>query len=132
MGNAKILIQFIKFGLVGGLNTILSYLIYYILVNISINYIVSNFISWFVTVNISFVLNNVFTFSGDNKPSWSIKKLFKVYFSYSFTGLFLSSLLLWFWVNVIRLDKLIAPIINLLITIPLNFVLNKYWAYNNK
>ena len=124
------IIQFIKFGFVGGINTVLSYAIYYVLcIILGFNYLLSQGIAWFITVFISYVLNNIMTFSDGGSTNWSIKNLVKVYISYSVTGLFLATFLSWIWVDVLSVEKVFAPIINLFFTIPLNFLLNKYWAY---
>ncbi len=82
-----------------------------------------------ITVAISYVLNNLFTFKGDEKPEWSIKTLLKVYSSYALTGLILHNALLLLWIDCLGVNENIAPIINLFFTIPLNFLLNKLWAY---
>ena len=57
--------------------------------------------------------------------------LAKTYASYAFTGLFMNSVLSMIWVEVLGWSKLIAPIINLLISVPLNFILNKFWAFES-
>lgn len=125
------IIQFIKFGFVGGINTVLSYVIYYVLCLImGWNYLLSQGVAWFITVFISYILNNIMTFSDGGKAEWSFKSLVKVYVSYSITGLFLATFLSWIWVDILSISKALAPIINLLFTIPLNFILNKYWAYS--
>jgi putative flippase GtrA len=58
--------------------------------------------------------------------------LAKTYVSYSFTGLFLNSILLILWVKVLGISEYIAPIINLLVSVPLNFIINKFWAFKTK
>ena len=58
-----------------------------------------------------------------------MKALVKTFISYSFTGLFLSSVLLVLWVQVMHISEFVAPIINLLVTVPLNFIINKLWAF---
>jgi putative flippase GtrA len=52
----------------------------------------------------------------------------KTYLTYGATWL-LSSMLLWLEVNIFEINAWLAPVINLLVTIPLNFFLNKYWAF---
>lgn len=47
------------------------------------------------------------------------------------TGLVLNNILLIVWVDIFKLNEALGPLINLLITIPLNFLLNKYWAYRS-
>lgn len=122
-------IQFIKFGMIGALNTFLNLGIYYFCIYLGAHYVLANATGWFITVFISYILNNLFTFRGDDKPTWSLFALIKVYISYSVSGLFLNTLLLWLWVDVCGISSKIAPIINMCFSIPLNFVLNKYWAY---
>jgi hypothetical protein len=76
--------------------------------------------------------------------------------AYSFTGLFLTELLLFFWLDFINLSQYLAPLhlwlkgnvgltmtdvklaetivpfMNMVITIPINFCVNKFWAYKQK
>ncbi|OYP50573.1 polysaccharide biosynthesis protein GtrA, partial [Lachnotalea glycerini] len=47
------------------------------------------------------------------------------------TGLILANILLIIWVDVLHIPKLFGPIINLIITIPLNFMINKLWAFKD-
>ena len=41
----------------------------------------------------------------------------------------LDSLLLIFWVEAVGIPEALAPVLNLCITIPLNFFINKYWTF---
>ena len=36
------------------------------------------------------------------------------------------------WVQVFHISEFIAPIINLLVSVPLNFIINKFWAFREK
>ena len=129
----KIFIQFLKFGIVGAINTVLSYIItnvcYYVL-----NYHaqVSNLIAFVITVFISFKLNGKFVFNQNSEKRSFWKSLLKVYASYSITGLFLTAILLYIEEQIIGIPHYIATLMNLVITIPVNFILNKFWAYNQK
>jgi putative flippase GtrA len=58
-----------------------------------------------------------------------LKALIKTFISYAGTGLVLSSAMLILWIDIVQLSKYIAPIINLIITVPVNFVVNKVWAF---
>lgn len=150
--------QFIKFGLVGAFNTFLNYIIYnfcYYVFNSGVH--IANITGFVITVFTAFLLQNKFVFkqdeNGEKRVWWKV--LIKTYISYSFTGLFLTELLLMLWINVIDLGQYLggvcewlagfgvnfepqdlaaslAPILNMVITIPLNFVINKFWAYRQK
>lgn len=126
----KTFIQFIKFGLVGVSNTVISYVTYAVLVFFGAPYLIANLIAFVVSVLNSFFWNNRYVFtleSGQTRSIW--RSLAKTFASYSVTGLFLSSVLLWLWIDVFGISAYIAPIINLLVTVPLNFILNKFWAF---
>ena len=135
----KLIIQFIKFGIVGLSNTIVSYVIY--LVSLkgfeqaqlfkSTDYLIAQLIAFILSVLWSFMLNSRFVFNEANDTSPWYQILIKTYASYAFTGLFLNSILSIFWIEVIRVSKVIAPIFNLLISVPINFVLNKFWAFKS-
>lgn len=124
--------QFLKFSLVGISNTIISYVTYALLVYLGIYYLFASVISFAVSVLNSFYWNNKYVFKEDRENRTIWKTLFKTFLSYSLTGLLLSNILLFIWVDYLNINEYFAPIINLCITIPLNFILNKYWAYREK
>lgn len=131
-------IQFIKFGLVGVSNVAISYVLYvtFLLIfqNIGLfkngDYVIAQSISFLLSVLWSFYWNNKLVFivqEGKKRSFW--KSLLKTYISYSFTGLFLNNLLLLLWVQIFGISEFVAPIVNLLISVPLNFLINKFWAF---
>ena len=67
---------------------------------------------------------------GANDWKSKLKRLGKTYVSYGGTSL-LSVILLWVEVNLFGVSKAVAPIVNLIITIPLNFLINKFWTFKN-
>ena len=130
----KTVIQFLKFGVVGFINTVLSYVItnigFYVL---NLHMQLSNGIAFAITVLISFLLNSRFVFSKEENTQTSFwKSLLKVYVSYSVTGLFLTGILLYVEETLLGIPHYIASFMNIIITVPLNFILNKYWAYGKK
>lgn len=128
----KMVMQFIKFGMVGALNTFLSYGIYFLFLKLGVYYIVCNFIAFVITVFISFLLNRKFVFAKDKEKGCWWKELLRVYASYAGTSLILSSILLGIQVEFLGIPEEIAPFINLVFTIPINFLLNKFWAFKQE
>lgn len=126
----ELIIQFIKFGLVGGINTVLSYIItnvgYYIL---NFHEQICNIIAFMITVFVSFILNRKYVFKKNEEKESFFKSLFKVYVSYSITGLFLTAFLLFIEEQLLGVPHYIATFMNLIFTIPINFILNKFWAF---
>ncbi|WP_022760421.1 GtrA family protein [Butyrivibrio sp. AD3002] len=132
------LMQFVKFGIVGVSNTVISYLLYtFSLLAMRVlgifagyDYLIATVIAFVLSVLWSFYWNNKMVFvieEGQSRNIW--KALVKTYISYSFTGLFLNSILMVLWVQVFHVSEFIAPIINLLISVPVNFIINKFWAF---
>ncbi|MBQ4270516.1 MAG: GtrA family protein [Clostridiales bacterium] len=154
------ILQAIKFGIVGLVNTFVSYGVYtfcyYVL---GTNEHVGNIMGFIISVFNAWIWQSKFVFkedeSGEKRVWWKV--LIKTYISYSFTGLFLTEMLLIFWLNILSIqDHLgsvmdwvngfgiitfgntydfavsLAPFLNMVITIPINFVMNKFWAYRQK
>lgn len=151
------IIQFIKFGLVGVSNTVISYIIYAVVFRFSENYILANVISWLLSVLNAYLWQNIFVFKQDEHAQKRVwwKVLLKTYAAYAFTGLFLNNVLLWLWISVIDISKYcgplialladaglkmtsyqfagyVGPLLNMVVTIPINFIINKCWAYKQK
>lgn len=127
----KLLVQFIKFGAVGLLNTLVHYGVYLLCTTVGINYLISNLGAFTVSILNSFYWNNKFVFiNNGTRRNW-IQVLIKTYIAYSLTGILLNSLLLWIEIEVMNISKIIAPMINLIFTIPLNYIINKFWAYKS-
>lgn len=125
-----LVVQFIKFGLVGVSNTLISLAVYYVFLWISKDlYLWGNVMGWIVSVANAFFWNNKFVFTG-SQTGWkaALKKLGKTYFSYGATFV-LSTVLLYLEVDLLHWSAVISPVLNLLVTIPLNFLLNKFWAF---
>lgn len=123
----KFIIQFTKFGVIGISNTLISLCIYYIFIFINKDlYLIGYTIGFFVSVLNSYYWNNKYVFHKTEKGN--AKPLVKTFISYGFTFI-LSYVLLIVFVKVIGISEAIAPLLNLILTIPLNFLLNKYWAF---
>lgn len=119
------LIQFIKFGVVGLSNTVIALLVYYGLLFLGVNYLIANVVSWLVSVFNAFYWNNKYVFKNDS--TW-VKALIKTYISYGFSFV-LGTALLFVLVEWCGVSAVIAPLLTLIITIPLNFLLNKFWTF---
>lgn len=120
--------NFIKFTVVGFGNLFISLLTYYILIYFSINYQIAN-IGGFVTGSINgYIWNKIWVFKSSNRSLSSIAKFYLTYLS----TWFLSAILLYIWIEVIKISDTIAPVINIFITTPINYLMNKYWVFKNE
>jgi putative flippase GtrA len=125
------IIQFIKFGIVGFSNTAIAYIIYASLVYFNFHYLFANITAFFISVLNSFFWNNKYVFKNEASGKRVIfYALVKTYISYAFSGIIIGNILLFVLIDVLHISKYLAPFFGLVITVPLNFVLNKKWAFN--
>ncbi len=131
--NKQFFLQFVKFGIVGCSNTIISYVVYVVCVYLGVHYIVANAIGFVVGVLNAFVWSNKYVFIKDaNRYRNMWVTLLKTFIAYASTGLLLNSILLYLYVEQLSISSYIAQLLCLIITVPLNFIINKYWAYKDK
>lgn len=122
--------QFIKFAIVGCSNTVINLAVYYFCIYVGIYYLIAYTAGFLVSVTNAFYWNNKFVFK--NKKEKSIVKAFlKVLASYGFSFI-LSIILMSVMVEALGISSLVAPILKMIITIPINFLLNKVWAFKDK
>lgn len=138
--NKKGIEQFLKFCIVGVSNTALSYIlnvsVLYILapLNVAWDFFAGNTVAFLLSVLWSFYWNNKYVFSDKEEnikenSQTLIRKLIKTYLSYGITGIILCNILSYVWINIFEISKMIAPLINLIVSVPLNFIMNKLWAF---
>lgn len=136
----KTLIQFVKFGIIGLSNVIVSYVFYLAFLLLfqkskifpSTDYLVAQILGFALSVLWSFYWNRKCVFDADQESVPWLQALIKTYISYGITGFGLNTLLSFVWVEMLGVSKMIAPIINSLVSVPINFVLNKFWAFKQK
>ena len=121
----KALIQFLKFCVVGLSNTVISLAVYYIILYFGAHYVIASILSFIFSVLNAYYWNYKYVF---NTKSDILKSLIKTYTSYGFSYV-LSTTLLIILVEYYNISELLAPILVLVITVPLNFILNKFWAF---
>jgi putative flippase GtrA len=122
----KLCIQLFKFGIVGGINTLTSLVIYYGLVFIHINYMVATVCGYIIGSFIGYVLNNFWVFQANNQ---NINKSLTKYFIVYLSSLCLNMVSMYLWVDILNISKLLAPILSLCVTFPYNFVFSKLWVF---
>ncbi len=138
-GTVRTLVQFVKFGVVGLSNTAVNYA-----VNVGVllllrpyalnwDYVAANVVAFVLSVLWSFYWNNKYVFSiesGERRETW--RALLRTYMAYGFTGIILNNVLSAIWINVLGISKYVAPLLNLTISIPVNFFINKLWAFKTR
>ena len=167
MKKSNTTIQFILFFTVGSVNFLIRQIVFTILSAFGLNVMLCNFVAFTASVIGSYLLNGTLIFKkqeGEQRVWWKV--FLRLYFVYAVTGLVLSGLMIWFFLDVVKLEQFmpdvfetlnltkfvpdiqsnliskgnnvpvyewvaepVASLITILILTPVNFVVNKYWAY---
>ncbi len=148
--------QFMKFALVGVSNTLVSEVIYAVLVFFKMHYLPASFFGFSLSVLNAYYWSSRYVFQkAENQERIWWKVLAKTYLAYLW-GYLVSAALLIFWMEIMGIEKWVEPLgkwfqghglerldaqfcgnvaaagLNLLITVPMNYLVNKYWAYGQK
>lgn len=141
-GRLAPLVQFVKFGLVGVSNTAISYgieMLGYYVVFARVNWpervriAVVTAIAFAVSVLNSYYWNNRYVFKDAERKTFRdhLKALLKMAACYALTGLILAPILK-VWIHEQGVAYWLASLLTLVITVPLNFALNKLWAFKKR
>ena len=123
----KTLKQIIQFGLVGGVNTLLTYVIYFLTYQ-QIGVVSAMALGYGITSIIGLLVNRTWVFSTKKDLNKIIPRF---YTTYGITWL-LIIIATAFFNDVIHIAGLIVPIFSLLITFPINYILSRKWVFATK
>ena len=121
--------RFIKFGLVGVLNTSINWIVFIILNMLGMYYIFSNIIAYSLSTLNSYIWNSKwgFKYSGDD-----VKETTAKFIILNIIGLILNTCILYILVDIIGLNKIVSLIITTVIVMILNYFINKLWVFKKK
>ncbi len=123
---APVLIQFIKFGTVGVANTLLTFVVYTLLLKVfGVWYLLASAIGFMVGATNGFILNRKWTFAehvGDSLTPvrWAVVQG---------CGLGVNELLLYLFVHDANLDKLLAQAFATIFVTVSTFFANRAWTF---
>ncbi len=117
--------QQIRFLFVGGLNTIVGYGSYTILLLLGINYLIANTVSTIVGVIHSYMWNRKFTFESNKKIGKELIKFVLVYVISYLIGMLNISIL----VSKVGINEYMAGAFNLVITTLISWFGHKYFSF---
>jgi putative flippase GtrA len=123
------IIQFIKFGIVGFLNTIIGYVIYSVFVYFGFHYLIGSIIAFVIGVGSAFFVNSKIVFKKGREHRNTVVAVIKYFVLYGITGIIMQNILLYIFIDGLALSKYLAPIFCLFFTVPSNFVLSKFWVF---
>lgn len=119
------IIEFVKFGAVGGIATAIHLLIYYLLQSIRVHYSIAYTCGYGISFIFNFFASNYFTFKTKPNKSSGLKFTLAHIFNY-----LLQIALLNIFVKI-GISSNIAPILVFGIAVPINFILVRIALKNN-
>ncbi|PEY34073.1 sugar translocase [Bacillus cereus] len=118
--------KFLKFGLVGIFNTLITIISYIILVKFGMNYLVANIISYLIGVANSYYWNKNWVFQSNSKNL----SIFLKFMIVNLIVLAFNTISLFILVDKLLYNEFIAQIFAIGIGMMINFFLNKIWTFN--
>jgi putative flippase GtrA len=124
--SAPVVVQFIRFGIVGVSNTALTFAVYTLLLKVfGVWYLAASAIGFVVGAVNGFLLNRRWTFSGHvgdalTPVRWAIVQG---------CGLGLNEGLLYLWVAGVGLDKLLGQALAIVVVTTVTFLANRAWTF---
>lgn len=120
----KLLIQILRFGLVGGLAFLIDYIVLIICKEVfNLNVLLSAAIAFTISVVANYILSIKWVF--DVNKENSSKKNFILFIVFSIIGLIITELIMWFGTDILNISYLIIKIIATIIVMIFNFITRK-------
>ena len=121
--NNKLLMQILKFGVVGGTAFIIDYGIFTILSQLlGVHYLIASIISFSISVIYNYILSIKWVFDVSKKQT---TKEFIIFVILSVIGLGLNSLIMYISVDLMQIHEMISKIIATAIVMVYNFITRK-------
>ncbi|QEO57424.1 MULTISPECIES: GtrA family protein [Francisella] len=124
MTTKKISPQFLKYLFFGALNTLITFLIYVVLIKLSVNYLIASSICYALGIVEGFIFNGLFVFNTKLKLS-GLSKYSIVYVVSYIINIFM----LYCFVNYFGFDIILSQIFVIIFVTLLNFKLVKWLVF---
>lgn len=124
--------EIILYIIFGVLSTIINIIVYYLLTNYGeMNYLLSNFFAWIISVAFAFVTNKSLVFKSKNNFKQGLKEA--LYFlGARIFSLGIDMLIIYLLISVLSWDSLISKIISNIVVIILNYILSKLYIFKKR
>lgn len=119
-------ISLIKFGIVGVSNTLVNWIIFFILNHIGVYYITANVIAYLIATANSYFWNSKWVFKFKKEESLKAPLRFILL---NLIGLVLNSTILYLLVDLLHFSRMISLIIATGIVMIVNYFINKIWVF---
>lgn len=125
---SKTFYQTLRFGIVGVINTVIGYGVYFLMLRIKVAYVLALLISNIVGVTNSYFWNKYFTFKSRKKSFTELVRFLSVYAVTFLVNLVILMLM----VEKVKMNKEIAQVVALFIVTLISFFGHKFWSFSKK
>ncbi|KAB2388933.1 MULTISPECIES: GtrA family protein [Bacillus cereus group] len=120
--------KFLKFSLIGILNTFITMISYIALVKVGINYLTANCFAYLIGVINSYYWNKNWVFEFKNKEI----SLFLNFLTVNIIVLTFNTINLFILVDKLFINKFISQLVSISVGMIMNFSLHKLWTFNKQ
>lgn len=115
--------ELINYTIFGILTSVINILVYFLFTDVlSINYIISNIVAWFVSVLFAYVTNRIWVFESENENI--LYEIVMFYGGRLFTGV-LETILLILFIDFLCLSNTFSKIFVTIVVVILNYIFSK-------
>src|SRR5579871_1005673 len=118
--------QFVKYGVVGASNTVLTFVVYTVLEKLGVNYLVALPLGYAVGALNSYLLNRRWTFRAHDIAHTTAGTRFAIV---QVAAIAVNELLLYVFVHHLGVDKIASQAILTVPVLVVTFVANRYWSF---
>lgn len=119
--------EVINYIIVGGLTTLISIATYFLFAKFfHIDYIVSTILSWVISVTFAYITNKIYVFESKNNKF--IKEIID-FFKYRLLSLLIEVVIMYMFVELVKMDDGLAKIIVQVIVFVLNYLFSKLFVF---
>ncbi|WP_342719404.1 GtrA family protein [Bacillus paramycoides] len=120
--------KFLKFSLIGILNTLITMISYITLVKFGINYLIANCLAYLIGIINSYYWNKNWVFEFKNKEI----SLFLKFLTVNLIVLIFNTITLFISVDKLFINKFISQLFSISVGMIMNFFLHKLWTFNKQ
>lgn len=125
----KNLIELINYVVVGGLTTLVNFVVYFFCTHVQLHYLIANVIAWVFAVLFAYIANRKYVFKSEGNDQ---KAEFIQFVSLRAVTLIVESLLLFVCIQMLSMNENIAKIIVSIVTVIGNYVFCKFMIFKTK
>ena len=118
--------EMLSYVFVGGMTTLVNYVVYFILLKIHSHWLIANSISWFFAVLFAYYTNKRYVFKSKNEVKFISFVLLR------FMTLLIENVCLYLLIDLMNIQPMISKILVSFITILSNYVLCKFKIFKEE